>query len=62
MFSQIYLISTSLVLAKLVLSVEGKIIKLNSICSVRTERVVFSLKKVSTLIGNNLMKFEIDKS
>ena len=49
-------------LAKLVLSVEGKIIKLNSICSVRTERVVFSLKKVSTLIGNNLMKFEIDKS
>ena len=47
MFSQIYLISTSLVLAKLVSSVEGNIHKLNFISFHITLSVLFSSKKVS---------------
>ena len=58
MFSHLYLISTSLVLLQLVSSIKGNIIKASSI--------FISPKKVpeiiSTLIGNNLMKFEVDKS
>ena len=58
MFSHLYLISTSLVLAQLVSRIEGNILKVPFFSHQRK----FPKNLTSTLIANDLMKFEVDKS